>query len=127
MDMGQENFTMPEMRKDIQTALLMAQSALTKVEEQDSRITKIEDLSKVLFEMNTNLKVMVEQNNNRDEKVEGLGKAICNVQADLKELKEKPLVAFEKGKWIVISIFITALTAFFLSRIPDLLSFLATK
>ena len=113
-DLNEMSVIIAEIRKDTQRALSLAQTAIDKVEIQDSKICKIEEVNKLIYEMNTNIKVMIEQNTFRDEKLD-------EVRTDVKELKDKPAKITEKVRWIVATVVTTSLTGYVISHIASFL------
>lgn len=85
------------------------------------RVGKVEDSQKLLYEMNSNIKLIAQQNTTQNETIKTIKDDVGNLKSDVEDLKIAPLreqdEVFKKVKWLVISTVIGGVFGYFVNLI----------
>ena len=96
---------------EISTAIELGKSAHKRLDEHTDRMDKLEKANDILYEMNTNIKLIVQQNSYRDTKVD-------TIERDVEIIKTKPNEDREKIKWIIIGILVSYIMITLIQLLP---------
>ena len=94
----------------------------SRMENVETRMDKYEEDRKVLYEMNTNIKLIAQGSVYQNEKIDSIATVQQEQGKEIKEIKESPMKNWNKVKWTIVTAIATSAVIFILSNLPEFIS-----